>query len=117
MRSSSALTRVLRPVGGGGGLCYDRRMDSDDTQTTETAAAPARSAGAERVRRHRRRRQKIEQQIAFGIAKIVTGRGAGEQRKALLGVLEKASRDKNLPHDIMTVIDEAIDKLSARGGL
>jgi len=85
-------------------------MDSE----SEEIRKAARKSSAERVRKHRRRQRKLELQVAVGIAKIVTGKGAGDQRKALLAVLEKAAKDSDLPNDQLSVLDEAIDKLKAR---
>ena len=63
-------------------------MDSE----SEEIRKPARKSSAERVRKHRRRQRKLELQVAVGIAKIVTGKGAGDQRKALLAVLDVLDR-------------------------
>jgi hypothetical protein len=38
----------------------------------------------------------------------------GEQRKALLALLEKAARSGSVPDDVLSAIDEAIDKLKSR---
>lgn len=90
-------------------------MDSDlETTQAEMPARPAPKTGAERVRKHRKRKQQLEMQIAYGIAKVVTGRGAGEQRKALLSLLERAAKGGAVPDDVLSVIDEAIDKLKSR---
>ncbi|NTF17919.1 hypothetical protein G6L37_05850 [Agrobacterium rubi] len=86
-------------------------MDSNDADPT---LIPLRKSSAERVRKHRKRQQKLETQVAFGVAKIVTGKSAGDQGKALLALLEKAARTRDLPEDVQHVIDEAIDKLRSR---
>lgn len=85
-------------------------MDSVDDDTGK----PKRKSSAERVRKHRKRQQKLDLQVAVGIAKIVTGKGAGDQRKALLSVIEKAARGSDLPDDVVSMFDEAIDKLKSR---
>lgn len=87
-------------------------MDSTDKDTA--AEKPTRKSSAERVRKHRQRRQKLDVQIAVGIAKLVIGRGAGDQSKALLTVLEKAARSRDVPDDHLTSLYEAIDKLKSR---
>jgi hypothetical protein len=90
-------------------------MDSkNETAPDETPTRPTPKSGAERVRKHRKRKQQLELQIAFGIAKAVIGRGVGEQRKALLALLEKAARSGSVPDDVLSAIDEAIDKLKSR---
>lgn len=90
-------------------------MDSiDETASDDKPSKDPPIPGAERVRKHRKRKQQLELQIAFGIAKAVIGRGVGEQRKALLSVLEKAAKGRSVPDDILSALDEAIDKLKSR---
>ena len=63
-------------------------MDSEVADNTPQTAPP--KSGAERVRKHRKRRQQLDMQVAYGVAKLVTGQGAGDQAKAILVLLEKA---------------------------
>jgi hypothetical protein len=85
-------------------------MDSKDTDN-ET---PKLKSSAERVRKHRKRQRQLELQVAYGIAKIVTGKGAGDQANAVAAHLEKIAAESSLPNDIRETLDEAIDKLRSR---
>jgi hypothetical protein len=87
-------------------------MDSDSADKEPLVPAP--KTGAERVRKYRKRRQQLDVQVAYGIAKLVTGRGVGEQKGALLSALERVAATKGLPDDIVSTLDEAIDKLKSR---
>lgn len=69
------------------------------------------------MRKHRHRKQQLDLQIAYGIAKLVNGRGAGDQKKALIALLEKVAADTSVPDDMLSAIDEAIDKLKVRSSL
>lgn len=75
---------------------------------------PLPKSGAERIAKHRRRKQQLDLQIAYGVAKLVNGRGVGDQKKALIALLEKVAADTSVPDDILSTLDEAIDKLNAR---
>lgn len=72
------------------------------------------TTGAERVAKHRRRKQQMDLQVAFGIAKLVNGKGVGDQKRALVALLEKVATDTDVPDDILSTLDEAIDKLKTR---
>jgi hypothetical protein len=87
-----------------------------DSEAADRAPQPADApkSGAERVRKHRKRRQQLDMQVAYGIAKLVTGQGAGDQAKAILLLLEKAASGRTVPDDMRSVLDEAIDKLKSR---
>lgn len=87
-------------------------MDSKAADNTPQTASP--KSGAERVRKHRKRRQQLDMQVAYGVAKLVTGQGAGDQAKAILVLLEKAAGGRSVPDDVRSVLDEAIDKLKSR---
>lgn len=71
-------------------------------------------SGAERVAKHRRRKKQTELQIVHGLAKLVLGRDLGDQRLAMLAMLEKASKDTSMPSDILDAVDLAVDRLKAR---
>lgn len=87
-------------------------MDSNAADNTPQTAPP--KSGAERVRKHRKRRRQLEMQVAYGVAKLVTGQGAGDQAKAILVLLEKAAGGRSVPDDVRCVLDDAIDKLKSR---
>ncbi len=87
-------------------------MDSNAADKAPQTAS--RKTGAERVRKHRMRRQQLDLQVAYGVAKLVTGQGAGDQARAILMLLEKAAGGRTVPDDMRSVIDEAIDKLKSR---
>lgn len=70
---------------------------------------------AERVAKHRRRKKQAELQIVHGLAKLVLGRELGDERMAVLSMLEKAARDTRLPSDVLDTLDLAVDRLKARG--
>lgn len=70
---------------------------------------------AERVAKHRRRKKQAELQIVHALAKLVLGRELGDQRLAVLSMLEKAARNTNLPSDILDTLDLAVDRLKAKG--
>ncbi|WP_327211395.1 hypothetical protein [Rhizobium leguminosarum] len=82
------------------------------TGEEQTAVEP--KSGAERVAKHRRRKKQTELQIIHGLAKLVLGRDLGDQRLAMLSLLEKAARDTTIPPDVLDVLDLAVDKLKAR---
>ena len=88
-------------------------MATEDEKAESRPTRPAKT-GAERVRKHRVRQRMLAQQAAFGIAKLVLGKGAGEQRRAVALFLEKAADDADLPEDIQAALDEAIHRLKAR---
>lgn len=83
-------------------------------QTVEESASVEAKTGAERVAKHRRRKKQTEQQVVKGLAKLVLGRELGDERLALLSVLEKAAKDTSLPSDLLDVLDLAVDRLKAR---
>ncbi len=86
-----------------------------DSEAAEKASqTPPAKTGAERVRKYRKRRQQLDLQVAYGIAKLVTGQGAGDQANAILMLLEKAAGGRKVPEDMRSVMDEAIDKLKSR---
>lgn len=86
-----------------------------DSEAADKASHPAAAkTSAERVRKHRKRRQQLDLQVAYGIAKLVTGQGAGDQANAILMLLEKAAGGRSVPDDVRSVLDEAIDKLKSR---
>lgn len=89
-------------------------MDNNEEAMIATGNASAPKTGAERVRKHRRRQRMLMQQTAFGVAKLVLGRGAGEQKRAVAAFLEKAAEDPDLPEDIVAAIEDALHKLKQR---
>jgi hypothetical protein len=84
-------------------------------QTGEDQMSADRKSGAERVAKHRRRKRQAEVQVVLGLAKLVLGRDLGDQRMALLSMLEKAAEDTRLPPDVTETLDLAVDKLKAKG--
>jgi hypothetical protein len=82
--------------------------------TGEEQTASQTKSGAERVAKHRRRKKQAELQIIHGLAKLVLGRELGDQRRAMLSLLEKAARDTSIPSDVLDVLDLAVDRLKAR---
>lgn len=70
-------------------------------------------SGALRAKLHRERKKSREVQVAVGIAKLVLGQSAGEQRRAIIEVLEKATENDDLPGDYISAIDRAIDNLTS----
>lgn len=70
-------------------------------------------SGAVRAKRHRDRKKNREVQIAVGIAKLVLGQGAGEQRRAIIEVLEKATTADGIPGEYARTLDRAIDNLTS----
>ena len=72
-----------------------------------------RMSGAVRAKLHRERKRNREVQVAVGIAKLVLGQSAGEQRRAIIEVLEKATERGELPGDYARTLDRAIDNLTS----
>jgi len=72
------------------------------------------ASGALRAKRHRDRKRARELQVAVGIARLVLGQSAGEQRRAILELLERAGADGDLPPDYARVLEKAIDSLIAQ---
>lgn len=72
-----------------------------------------RMSGAVRAKLHRERKKNREVQVAVGIAKLVLGQGAGEQRRAIIEVLEKANAAEDLPGEYARTLDRAIDNLTS----
>nr|WP_250808365.1 hypothetical protein [Neorhizobium tomejilense] len=71
-----------------------------------------RMSGALRAKLHRERKRNREVQVAVGLAKLVLGQSAGEQRKVIIEVLEKANERGDLPGDYARTLDRAIDNLT-----
>ncbi len=80
---------------------------------SEVSSESVRMSGAVRARLHRERKKNREIQIAVGIAKLVLGQGAGEQRRAIIEVLEKANGNGGLPGEYARTLDRAIDNLTS----
>jgi hypothetical protein len=70
-------------------------------------------SGATRAKLHRERKRNREVQVAVGIAKLVLGQGAGEQRRAIIEVLEKANAADGIPGEYARTLDRAIDNLTS----
>lgn len=70
-------------------------------------------SGAVRAKRHRERKRNREVQVAVGIAKLVLGQGAGEQRRAIIEVLEKVTAAGDIPGEYARTLDRAIDNLTS----
>lgn len=83
-------------------------------QTGDERASVEAKTGAERVAKHRRRKKQTETLVVQGLAKLVLGRDLGDERMALLALLEKAAKDTSLPSDVLDVLDLAVDRLKSR---
>jgi hypothetical protein len=70
-------------------------------------------SGAVRAKLHRERKRNREVQVAVGLAKLVLGQSAGEQRKVIIELLEKANERGDLPGDYARTLDRAIDNLTS----
>jgi hypothetical protein len=84
-------------------------MEIDSVVTSERS----RMSGATRAKLHRERKRNREVQVAVGIAKLVLGQGAGEQRRAIIEVLEKANAADGIPGEYSRTLDRAIDNLTS----
>jgi hypothetical protein len=84
-------------------------MEIDSKVTSEHS----RMSGATRAKLHRDRKKSREVQVAVGIAKLVLGHGAGEQRRAIIEVLEKANSAEDIPGEYARTLDRAIDSLTS----
>lgn len=60
------------------------------------------------------RRKAREVQLAVGIARLVLGQAAGEQRNVVAEALERAVASGELPDDYAVLIDRALDRLRSR---
>ena len=71
-------------------------------------------SGADRTRLHRIREKQKQVQIAVGVSKLVLGQGTGEQRRAIIELLEKVSSEKDLDERYAQILDRAIDSLNSQ---
>jgi hypothetical protein len=86
-------------------------MDAQDDQSSSV------KSGAVRAKLHRERRKDKEVQLAVGVAKIVLGQGAGEQRNAVRDFLLKVVDAGELPDDYMRALERAVERLKSRSSL
>lgn len=70
-------------------------------------------SGADRVRKHRARKKQLETQVVIGVAKLVLGQGAGEQKRAIATFMEKALSDENLDEEYARIIARAMDSINS----
>ena len=70
-------------------------------------------SGADRVRKHRSRKKQLETQVVIGVAKLVLGQGAGEQKRAISTFMEKALSDENLDEEYARIIERALDSINS----
>lgn len=70
--------------------------------------------GRERAAKHRARQAERDLQVAVGVSRLLTGSSPGEQGKALLELLRRTAARPGLPGDYRSLLEEAIDALSAR---
>lgn len=81
---------------------------------TETPQDGSRKSGADRARLHRERKKVRETQVAVGVAKLVLGQGPGEQRNAIMELLERSCEIEDMPDEYRRSIERALERLSAR---
>lgn len=85
-------------------------MDEVAEPRGEARSGP--KSAAARVKSHRDRKKGNDVQLAVGIAKLVTGQGAGEQRRVLMAFLEKTA-GQEMPGDYSVLIERAVKSLSS----